>query len=197
MLIRRHAGIAERAEENGVKFVAEHFDSAGREGHTFAQILVRAPIKLDKFQAPLGRRGHGFQYLDGLRRNLRPDAVAGNHGDSGRRAAISQRNAGQSLASSTAGFAPSEHFVQWNDLVLGGCEATDPLFFHQSGVARQHYQVPGEFYRAVITFTTMPGPTQSNRRPRAREPRRAPAPRSPFLQATECRGWSRRLATDK
>src|SRR5260370_6553940 len=108
MLIRWNAGIAQCPEENGVKFVAEHFDRAGREGHAFAQILVRAPSKLDKFQAPLGRRGHGFQYLDGLRRNLRPDSVAGNHGDSGRPAAISQRNAGQSLASSTAGLAPSQ-----------------------------------------------------------------------------------------
>src|SRR5216683_6621601 len=115
MLIRRHARVAERAKQNGVKLVAQHFDGPGREGHTFAQILVRAPIKLDKFQAPLGRRGHGFQYLDGLRRNLRPDSVAGNHGDSGRRAAISQRNAGQSLASSTAGFAPSENRVEWDD----------------------------------------------------------------------------------
>src|SRR5260370_8965687 len=103
MLIRRHEGIAERDEKDGIEFVAEHFDGAPRQGNALAQVLVRAPIQFDKFERPPGASGHGFQYFDGLRGNLCPDALAGNHGDSRPEAATSQRNAGQGLASSTPG----------------------------------------------------------------------------------------------
>src|SRR5882672_8772446 len=72
-------------------------------------------VEFDKFQRPPGGSSHGFQHLHGLRSNLRPNAVAGNHGDSHRGTATSQRNARQSLASSTAGFAPAANYVIWND----------------------------------------------------------------------------------
>src|SRR6266852_4667171 len=103
MLIRRHAGIAKRAEKDGIEFVAEHFDGARGQRNALAQVLVRAPIQFDKFEWPPSATSHGFQHFDGLRCNLCPDAVAGYYRDSSRGAAASQRNAGQGLASSTAG----------------------------------------------------------------------------------------------
>src|SRR5437879_1529661 len=108
MLVRGHAGIAQCTEEDGVKLIAEHFDGARRQGNAFAKILVRTPVECDEFHRPPAGYSHGFQYFDGLRRYLRPDAVAGDYGDAGRGTVISQRNTWQSLASSTTGFAPSD-----------------------------------------------------------------------------------------
>src|SRR6267378_1382607 len=49
VLIRRHSGIAKRPEENGVELVAQHLHGARWKGNPLSEILVRAPVKLDKF----------------------------------------------------------------------------------------------------------------------------------------------------
>src|ERR1700674_3037802 len=82
MLIRRDARITERAKENGIKFIAQHFDSARRQAYSLAKILICAPVKPHKFQRPLSGRRHRLQHLHGLRRDLRPDAVAWYYSDS-------------------------------------------------------------------------------------------------------------------
>ena len=101
MLIGRHARVAQRAEEDGVKLIAQHLDRTRRQRYAFAKVFVRAPVELDKFNGPSGWSGGRPEHLHGLRSNFRPDAVAGNYRDAGCRTAISQGNAGQGLASST------------------------------------------------------------------------------------------------
>ncbi len=85
---------------------------------------------------------------------LRPDAVAGNHGDSGRRAAISQRNAGQSLASSTAGLAPSTD--------LRGLNRPGAIL-PPKWSARQLYQVLRQISQARSSLRTVSLSMRSNR----------------------------------
>src|SRR6266850_3556629 len=103
MLIRGNAWITQGSKQDGVKLVAQHFDGADWEAYALPQKLVRAPVEFDEFHAPLGWRGDRPQHLHRLRRDLFADAVAGNHSDARSGAAISQRDAGQGLASSTAG----------------------------------------------------------------------------------------------
>src|SRR6267142_4698785 len=114
MLIRRNAGIPERAKENSVEFIAQHFDGADWETYALAQKLVRAPVEFDEFHGPLSWRGNRPQHLHRLRRDFSADAVTRNHGDTSRGAAISQRDAGQGLASSTAGL-PAVRSTVWNE----------------------------------------------------------------------------------
>ncbi len=52
MLIGRHAGVAKRAEEDGVKLIAQHLDRTRWQGYAFPQVFVRAPVELDKFNGP-------------------------------------------------------------------------------------------------------------------------------------------------
>ena len=102
MLVRGNARIAKRTKENGVKFIAQHFDSAGRQRDAFAQILVGAPIKFDEFERPIGGGCDGLQDFDGLWGHFGADAVPGNDRDARFRTATSHGNARQALPSSTA-----------------------------------------------------------------------------------------------
>src|SRR5216683_7119958 len=169
MLIRWNAGIAQCPEENGVKLVAQHLDGARRQRNAFAQILVRAPIKLGKFQGPPGGRGHGFQHLDRLRSNLRPDAVAGYHRDSGRGSAVSQRNAGQSLASSTAGLAPSTDLrgLKRPGAILPPKWSTRQLYqvLRQTAQARRSLRTVSLSMRSKRGSNPMPGPLGTRKVP--------------------------------
>src|SRR5260370_12832853 len=102
MLIGGDTRVAQRAKENGVKLVAQHFDGARRERDALAEILIRAPVEFDKFEWPLGPRRHRFQDLHCLRSDFRPNAIAWYDLDSCRGASTPHRNARQSLASSTS-----------------------------------------------------------------------------------------------
>src|SRR5882672_1351963 len=114
VLIRRNARVPERAKKNSVEFIAQHFDGTDWEAYALAQKLVRAPVEFDEFHGPLSWRGNRPQRLHRLRRDFSADAVTRNHGDTSRGAAISQRDAGQALASSTAGF-PAVRSTVWNE----------------------------------------------------------------------------------
>src|SRR5260370_26608093 len=102
MLIRGNARITKRAKEDGVKFIAQHFDSAMRQRDAFAQILLGAPIKFDEFERPIGGGRDSLQHFDGLGHYFDADAVPGHDRDAGFRTATSHGNARQALASSTA-----------------------------------------------------------------------------------------------
>jgi len=55
VLIRRNTRIAKRTKQDGVKFVAEHFDGVGWQANALAQILVGSPVEIDEFHGPLCR----------------------------------------------------------------------------------------------------------------------------------------------
>src|SRR5713101_344080 len=165
MLIRRHAGIAKRAEKDGIEFVAEHFDGARGQRNALAQVLVRAPIQIDEFERPPGASGHDFQYFDGLRGNFRPDAVAGYHCDSSRGPPLRKGMPGKVLPPRRRGFAPPENCLE---KTTGLFAAAYPSTRYSSinAVCRASFTTfPGEAYRAAISLTTTPRPTRSKTRP--------------------------------
>ena len=88
VLIRGHARVAEGAKEDGVEFLPEHLDGAGRERHAVAKIFVGAPIEFDKLDGPLER---GAEHFDSFGDDFFADAVAGNDGNARGRAATAQR----------------------------------------------------------------------------------------------------------
>src|SRR5271167_1900384 len=99
VLVGGHAGIAERAKEYGVEFVAEHLHRALRESDFLAEILIRAPVELHKFQRAVAFAGGGAYHLDGFGGDLLADAVAGNNRDAGLGTAISEWDVGHVRAS--------------------------------------------------------------------------------------------------
>ncbi len=81
MLIGGDTGVAERAEKDGVEFVAKHFDCAGREGDIFAEEFVGAPVEVDEFDGAIVLGRGGLNGFDSDGRDFFADAVAGDYGD--------------------------------------------------------------------------------------------------------------------
>ena len=81
MLVGGNAGIAEGAEEDGVEFVAKHFDGAGRKGDVFAEEFVGAPVEVDELEWAIVFGRGGLDGFDGDGSNFFADAVAGDYGD--------------------------------------------------------------------------------------------------------------------
>ena len=54
VLIDGHARVAQRAEEDGVEFIAKHFDGAGGQRDAFPEVLVGAPVELDELDVAAG-----------------------------------------------------------------------------------------------------------------------------------------------
>ncbi len=99
VLIGRHAGIAERAEENGVEVVTKHFDSAGGEGDVFAEIFVGAPVEVHEFDRTAMLRRGGLDAFHGDGDDFLADAVAGNNRDTGLGTAVAKGNVGHGRCS--------------------------------------------------------------------------------------------------
>jgi len=66
----------ERAEENGIKFIAQHFDGARRSDTLRANTFPRSS-QTRQTRAAAWQARHCFQHLHGLRRDLFPNTVAG------------------------------------------------------------------------------------------------------------------------
>lgn len=81
VLVAGNARIAESTKENGVEFVAEHFDGAIGEGDVFAKIFVGTPIEFDKFDWPVMMGDGGFDDVDCNRGDFLADAVTRNNGN--------------------------------------------------------------------------------------------------------------------
>ena len=94
VLVGGDARIAESAKEDGVEFVAKHFDSAFGERDFFAEIFVGAPIEVDEFDGAIAFGGGGFDELDGDGSDFFADAVAGDDGDAGFGTAGTERGVG-------------------------------------------------------------------------------------------------------
>src|ERR1700688_327363 len=82
MLITRHAGIAERAKQNGVELVTQHFHCAVRQADAIAKIFIRAPVELHKFDGAARGGSHRLQNFERFRCDFFADAVTWNDGDS-------------------------------------------------------------------------------------------------------------------
>ena len=94
MLVGRNAWIAKCAEEDGVEFVAEHFDGAGRKSDIFAEKFVGAPIEVDELEGTIVFCSSGLDCFDGYRRDFFADAVAGDDGDAGVGTAVAEGDVG-------------------------------------------------------------------------------------------------------
>jgi hypothetical protein len=94
VLVGGDAGIAEGAEEDGVEFVAEHFDGAGRKGDIFAEEFVGAPVEMDELERAIVFRGGGLDGFDGDGSDFFADAVAGDDGDASVGTAVAERKIG-------------------------------------------------------------------------------------------------------
>ncbi len=99
MLIGGDAGIAKRAEEDGVELVAQHFDGAFGERDVLTEVFVGAPIELNEFERAVALGGGGADDLDGYRGHFPADAVAGDDGDAGFGAAVAEGDVGHGLGS--------------------------------------------------------------------------------------------------
>jgi len=95
VLVGGDAGIAEGAEEDGVEFVAKHFDGAGRKGDVFAEEFVGAPVEVDELEGTIVFGGGGLDGFDGDRSDFLADAVAGDDGDAGVWTAVAEGDVGQ------------------------------------------------------------------------------------------------------
>src|SRR5579883_174627 len=91
MLVRGNARIAKGPEQNGVEFVAQHFDRARWKTDAIAQVAVGVPVEFDKLDGALGRRDDTADDVHGNGSHFPADAIAGNHGNAGRRAASAER----------------------------------------------------------------------------------------------------------
>ena len=101
VLIGRNTRIPERAEEDGIEFIAEHFDSALRERNVLAEILIGGPIELDKFDGATAFRGGGLEGGDTHGSDFFADAVAGDDGDAGVGTAGTERSGGHGRVGNT------------------------------------------------------------------------------------------------
>src|SRR5579883_1407560 len=91
MLIRGDTGITEGAEQDGVELAAQHFDRARRKTDAIAQVAIGAPVKFDKLDGAFCRRDDTADDVHGNGGHFPADAIAGNHGNAGRRAASAER----------------------------------------------------------------------------------------------------------
>ena len=103
MLVGGDARVAESAEEDGVEFVAKHFDGAFGEGDLFAEEFVGAPVEVNEFDVAAMFGGGGLDGGDGDRSNFLADAVTGDDGDAGVGTAIAQRSVGHGGCSAGMG----------------------------------------------------------------------------------------------
>ena len=94
VLVGGDAWIAEGAEEDGVEFVAQHFDGAGRKSDIFAEKFVGAPVEVDEFEGAIVFGRGGLNGFDGDGRDFLADAVAGNDGDAGVGTAVAEGDVG-------------------------------------------------------------------------------------------------------
>jgi len=94
VLVRRDTGVAESSEEDGVKFIAKHFDGAFRESDVVAEELVGAPVEFDEFDVAAMPGDCGFDGGDGDGSDFFADAVTGNDGDAGAGTARPKRGVG-------------------------------------------------------------------------------------------------------
>ena len=99
VLVGGDAGIAERAEEDGVELVAQHFDGAFGEGDVFAEEFVGAPVEFDELDGAVALGGGGLDDFDGYGGDFLADAVAGDDGDAGFGTAVAKGDVGHECAS--------------------------------------------------------------------------------------------------
>jgi len=93
VLVGGDAGIAESSKEDGVKFVAKHFDGAFGESDLFAKEFIGAPVEVNEFDVA-AMFGGGLDGGDRDGSDFLADAVTGNDGDAGVGTAIAQRSVG-------------------------------------------------------------------------------------------------------
>jgi len=94
VLVGGDTGIAEGAEEDGVEFVAKHFDRARRESDVFAEEFVGAPVEVDEFKGAIVFGRSGLDGFDGDGSDFLADAVAGDDGDAGAGTAVAEGDVG-------------------------------------------------------------------------------------------------------
>ena len=94
VLVGGDAGIAERAEEDGVEFVSEHFDGAGRKGDVFAEKFIGAPVEVDELKWAFVFGGGGLNGFDGDGRDFLADAVARDDSNAGVGTAVAEGDVG-------------------------------------------------------------------------------------------------------
>lgn len=83
VLIGGDAGIAESAEEDGVEFIAKHFDAAFGERDLFAQVFVSGPVEFNELDGAVVFGSGDFDGFDRDGSDFFADAVTGNDGDAG------------------------------------------------------------------------------------------------------------------
>src|SRR6266403_5108830 len=96
MLVAGDPRIAEGAEQDGIEFIAKHFDGARRQRHTLAEIFVRTPVKFDKLDVAAGGGRNRTQNLHRFRGDFLADPVTGNDRNPRGRASVAQRYLGHS-----------------------------------------------------------------------------------------------------
>ncbi len=99
MLVGGDSRIAQGAEEDGVEFVAEHFDGAGGKSDIFAEEFVGAPIEVDKLERAFVFRSGGLNGSDSNGRDFLADAVAGDDGDARAGTVVAKGNVGHLFGS--------------------------------------------------------------------------------------------------
>ena len=77
MNIRRHARIAKRAHQDGIKVAGKHGEPIGRDSDAIGEIALRAPVKRRQVDRGLG----GHDDLNGFGDDFPPDPVSGDEGD--------------------------------------------------------------------------------------------------------------------
>jgi hypothetical protein len=76
----RHAGVADRAEEDGV-VVTELFEPVFRHHATRPPIRFAAPVKVIEAEVDSESPARGFQHTQSLGDYFLPDAIPGDHGN--------------------------------------------------------------------------------------------------------------------
>ena len=99
VLVGGDAGIAERTKEDGIEFVAEHFDGSFGEGDFFAEEFVGAPVEFHELDVVMAAGGGGFDNVDGDGRDFFADAVTGDDSDARVRTAFAKGDIGHECAS--------------------------------------------------------------------------------------------------
>lgn len=97
VLVGGDARITECAEQDGVKFIAEHFDGTLWERNVFAEKFVGAPVEFDEIDVAAMLGGGGFDGGNGSRSNFLADAVAGDDGDTSAGTAMAQSSVGHRM----------------------------------------------------------------------------------------------------
>ncbi len=72
-----HAGIAERADEDGVEVAGQHVKAVGRNGGAVDEVAVGSPVK----GGELDGRARGANHFERVRDDFLADTVSGNNCD--------------------------------------------------------------------------------------------------------------------